>query len=444
MTPERSETNRLPVRFGRRTLHLQIPAGNLAGYFHPGRAGRKRGPGPAGSDPSRGIRILEDALERTRPGFEEAVRGRSVALLISDGTREEPRDLWAAALAPFLRGASEVLPVLATGSHDPRASAHAMVVGEVQRLLARAGVPVLEPFVHDTFGGPFREMGRTSRGTPLRISERPLRAETLVIVSDMKPHYFAGYSCPPKFVFPGLAALASIEANHSMTLDPSSSTGRHPWHPDPGRRGNPLAADCCQAFEKVVKGKRVRALTFGSTAGEILWAEAGPVRDATARAIRHVDETCGVVTAPAGYVVVSPGGYPNDIDLYVGQRALELTGSALADGGEVLFLCACEEGLGPAHATSVFVDPLRGDLEKAAAPAAPYRLYAHKAIRFARMIRRLGVLRLHSELSAADLSGIPIAPAEDPQAVIDGWVKAEPGARILVLDGANKLSVSAP
>ncbi len=39
--------------------------------------------------------------------------------------------------------------------------------------------------------------------------------------------------------------------------------------------------------------------------------------------------------------IVSPGGLSNDEDLYIAQRALELTRAAVTDGGEVLFLAAC-------------------------------------------------------------------------------------------------------
>ena len=61
-----------------------------------------------------------------------------------------------------------------------------------------------------------------------------------------------------------------------------------------------------------------------------------------------------------------------------------------------------------------------------------------------RMMRRLNRLYLHSGLAAGDLSGIPMTPVEDPQVVIDGWVGSDPEARVLVFDGASKLSVTTP
>lgn len=46
----------------------------------------------------------------------------------------------------------------------------------------------------------------------------------------------------------------------------------------------------------------------------------------------------------ADRLIVSPGGLPNDIDLYIAQRALELTKAGVRDGGEVLFFGGLSEG----------------------------------------------------------------------------------------------------
>jgi len=433
--PGEAKRSLVRIRYGRGALALAIPGMRLAGVFRPGEhaAGAR-----AGADP------LADAVSGAASGIAEAVSGRRVSLLLADGTREEPRRELAAALAPLLRGARSILPVIATGSHDPGSPWQLRTAREARELLEGQGLPVREPYVHDPFDAERLDLGLTARGTPVRIAPRPMDADVLFVVSDMKPHYFAGYSCPPKYVFPGLAPLASIESNHAMTLEPASEGGRHPWHPDPGRRTNPLAADYCEAYGRAVGERPAFALAFGWSGDRVLWADAGPLREVTARGIAMVDRHCGVTVEPSRHVIVSPGGYPNDIDLYIGQRALELTSAAMADGADVLFLCACEEGAGPAHAVPAFIEPLHGDLERVAAgPEGPYRLYAHKAVRFARLILRLGSLGMHSTLAAGVLDGLPLTHEPDPQAVVDRWIARDPEARIMVLDGASRLSVVA-
>jgi len=429
-----------PIRYGRGEVLLQIPERNVGAFHRPG-AARAGGSGGSG----RASALLESALDAVSPSLADALAGRTVTLLTSDATREEPRGPVLAASAGILSGARSVRIAVATGSHDPRAPSTLALAEGTRRALVGAGAPVEDLLIHDAASGPFREYGFTSRGTPIRLNSAAMDAEAFFVLSDMKPHYFAGYSCPPKFVFPGLAALGSIEANHALTLDPASRTGRHPWHPDRSRGDNPLAEDYCEAYERAVGERPSFALTFGSSGGEILWAEAGTLRQAASRGMLRADEVGGVVTPPARFAVVSPGGWPNDIDLYIGQRALELTGAAFAEGGEVLFLCACEEGIGPAHSLDAFWEPLHGDLAAIAGGApGPYRLYAHKAIRFARMMMRLRALHLHSGLPAAEVAGAHLIPAPDPQAVIDRWLGEDGEARILLFDGASKLSVVAP
>ncbi|MBI3449078.1 MAG: DUF2088 domain-containing protein [Acidobacteria bacterium] len=364
---------------------------------------------------------------------------------MSDATREEPRAPLVRAIAPALRAARESWLVVATGSHDPRSPATVALASELEGLLRAEGVPVGRVILHDAIAGPFTDFGVTSRGTPVRLDARAMEAEGFFVLSDMKPHYFAGYSCPPKFVFPGLAAMEAIEANHSFTLDPRSRAGHHPWHPEAARRTNPLAEDYVEAFDAALSGRPAFALTFGSSGDEIFWAEAGELEDAASRGMVRADAISHVVTEPARFAVISPGGYPNDIDLYIAQRALELCGDAVEDGGDILFLCECSGGVGPAHTLPAFWEPLRGNLTAAAAPPqGPYRLYSHKAVNFARLILRLSALHLHAALAPEEIGAAHMVAVTDPQAVIGEWLAMDPDARILLFDGASKLSVSRP
>jgi hypothetical protein len=133
------------------------------------------------------------------------------------------------------------------------------------------------------------------------------------------------------------------------------------------------------------------------------------------------------------------------VDLYIAQRSLELCAGAVEDGGDILFLCECPGGVGPAHSLAAFWEPLRGSLRAAAqAPAGPYRLYSHKAIRFARLLLRLDALHIHTSLPAEEVASAHMVAVTDPQAVIGEWLAMDPDARILLFDGANKLSVSRP
>jgi hypothetical protein len=57
------------------------------------------------------------------------------------------------------------------------------------------------------------------------------------------------------------------------------------------------------------------------------------------------------------------------------------------------------------------------------------------------MIRRLRRLWVHSEISADALQAAHLYPTDDPQAVVDTWLTERPDARILIVDGANKIAL---
>ncbi len=45
-------------------------------------------------------------------------------------------------------------------------------------------------------------------------------------------------------------------------------------------------------------------------------------------------------------MIVTPGGFPKDINLYQAQKALDNAKHAVKKGGVIILLAACSEGLG--------------------------------------------------------------------------------------------------
>jgi nickel-dependent lactate racemase len=145
-----------------------------------------------------------------------------------------------------------------------------------------------------------------------------------------------------------------------------------------------------------------------------------------------------------GRLIVSPGGLPNDIDLYIAQRALELTKSAVTDGGQILFLAACPNGVGEKKTMENFYDRLTAPIDRILKSIeSEYKLYSHKPYKFAQMIRRLRRISIHSQMPDNLVEAAHLYPAHDPQAVVDDWLTEQPDAKIIVVDGANKIALYA-
>ena len=62
----------------------------------------------------------------------------------------------------------------------------------------------------------FEEMGITSRGTPVEINREYAKADVKVGIGGIIAHAFAGFGGGGKGVFPAVAAINSIVANHRM------------------------------------------------------------------------------------------------------------------------------------------------------------------------------------------------------------------------------------
>jgi nickel-dependent lactate racemase len=301
-----------------------------------------------------------------------------------------------------------------------------------------------ELVMHDC-RGEVVDLGRTTRGTRLLVNAKSSAADLFLAVSDMKNHYFAGYSNPVKGLLPGICGFETARGNHALALDPKSTFGHHPWHPDPARRDHPLAADMVEAAGLILKGRPAYALgLFTRSKEEILWAQAGPMSQVAGAGMVFVDRATSVTVAPARRVIVTAGGHPLDESLYTAQRALELTKNAVLPGGELLFFAACRNGIGPSEAVRSFYERLKGDLDAVLGSfRGEYEMYSHKTYKFAVMLKEVAAIRCVTDLDEATLTAVHLAKERDPQAVVDRWLADEPREPILLFHDASKLAVHA-
>jgi nickel-dependent lactate racemase len=113
--------------------------------------------------------------------------------------------------------------------------------------------------------------------------------------------------------------------------------------------------------------------------GKIVKAFAGDLEQAFLEATRLVDHMYHVpVDRRADIVVVSPGGYPADINLYQAYKALDNALEVTKRGGIVIMVAECQEG----HGNQVFYEWMTRleDLKKAEREVQRhFKLGGHKA-----------------------------------------------------------------
>jgi len=425
----------IQLHYGSGLVGLHVPDGNISRVVQPWQP-----PGQLDS-----AAILRSALSsEAAAAFKSESAGKDICVLLADSTRKVPLDPIFAELLPLLGGAASVQFIICTGTHQAQTPENDEIVSRLSAAAQAAALTDLKIHIHDCRKDPFATAGATSRGTEVIYNKLVDKAQIFLVVSDVKPHYFAGYSNPVKNFLPGICAFKTAEQNHSFTLNDRSRFGTHPWHPDRARTDNPLAADMVEGMEMITAGRRVYALVTISVAAGISWSRFGPARQVSAQAFAEADRRNTHKVTPTDKLIVSPGGLPDDMDLYIAQRALELTARAVKDDGEILFIAACPGGAGQKHTMENFYNRLRDPIDDILdAGRGEYRLFSHKPYRFAKLLQRLSRICVYSQMPSELVCAAHLCPVDDPQTVVDGWISADPETQITVVDGANKIALAA-
>ena len=427
---------RIELPFGKNTLTLSIPDRKVKEIVTKG-------------DEQREIEREDIDLKETvasplhGPTLKEIAKGKKVCLLVEDATRSEPHSEMIFALMAHLKTAKGINGILATGTHNPLTRENRAIMDTLARAAANYHVKlnILSP--NSAFFSRFDEYGETSRGTPVKINAHLRHCDVVVIAADMKNHYFAGYSCAYKDILPGISSFDSIEKNHSFALDERAIFGTHPAHPDPSRRINPVAEDIVEAAEIVLDDKENFVLGVVSIDKKPISAFSGDIFTVTRRGIEAVDRYFTRRVEKTDYLVLSPGGFPQDESLYNAQRGLEMVRNALNPGAEVLMIAECSKGIAPSpDAMKFFYNPLLEEkLEDILSwKRENYRLYTHKAQRFARFLKDFR-LHLHTSLGKEMVEAMGVNYVPDPQKLIDSWLRKDPKAEITIVDGGNKIGL---
>ncbi|MFW9830392.1 MAG: lactate racemase domain-containing protein [Candidatus Thorarchaeota archaeon] len=426
----------IQLRYGPDQIRLEIPEKNLGEVIQP----RKQ---EASKDITGTLRqALETPSGITLP---ETISNRHVAVLIEDGTRAEPHEEILLELTPLLKPAKKLKFIIATGSHESNSMRNQEIIQAIHKSCKNNSIDNYRVIVHDALESSCKLLGTTNRGTTVCVNEEVLEVEAFVIAADMKNHYFAGYSNAIKNFLPGICDFSTIEANHSLALKPESTFGRHPFHPDPTRRTNPVAEDMLEAMKLILADRPTFLLATITSGPYILWSGSGDLQEVTREGIQVIDKIASFSVPKTGHIIVTPGGFPQDESLYNAQRGLELTKNAVEDNGEVLLLAECPKGIAPtATAREFFYDYLIMPVpEMMAKIQNHYRLYTHKSWKFGELIQRLRHIWLYTSLDRTKVETAHLSFSQDPQKTVDAWIEQDQYATIHVFHDANKIAVYA-
>lgn len=180
-------------------------------------------------------------------------------------------------------------------------------------------------------------VGETARKTPVDIDKHVIEADIRICVGNIEYHYFAGYSGGAKAIMPGVSTREAIQANHSNMINPDAHAGK--------LDGNPLRDDIEEAAAMV--GVDFILNVVLTPQKDIIKAVAGDIKKAHREGCAFLD-TLYLKKIPerADIVLVSQGGSPKDLNLYQTQKALDNAKHAIKNGGIIILIGSCREGLG--------------------------------------------------------------------------------------------------
>ncbi len=242
----------------------------------------------------------------------------SVCILVPDHTRKNVTDLVLPTLLGLIGHGSYSVGV-ATGKH-PVYSA-----------------PDHADWVHDAHSESLRAVGTTARGTVVRFPFHVLEADLRILIGEIRPHYFTGYSGGAKTLFPGVAGADGIWSNHELKAKPGARIGVI--------SGNPCRMDMEEAA--AMAGPSFIINIVRAASGEPLGFVSGDPVEAHRAGVLLAREYFEMPVAHQADVVVVSDRCPVTMNLYQACKLLPPAGAILADGGTIIVAAECGDGLGP-------------------------------------------------------------------------------------------------
>lgn len=413
----------IQLAYGRSNLDLDIPEHNLLSVVCAGK-----------TDPylsqtnsvEQALHCPKNSLTLTELVHQKAAH--NAVIVVNDITRPTP---YQEILPPLLHelnaagmGEEQITLLIATGIHrNQTEEENQMVFGDAICSKYR--------IINHNCDRDLSSVGSLSSGMELFINKYAAEADLLITTGLVGLHYFAGYSGGRKSILPGIASRSLIEANHKMMNDPRACLGNY--------QNNPVSDLMIEAAQIAGVDFIVNVVT--GSHHEIVYASAGHVYDAWIDAVRFAEEMSVVpITSRADIVIASCGGYPKDLNMYQAQKALDSAALAVKEGGTIILVAECPEGLGEdAFEKWVMSATCIEDIEKRFSEY--FELGGHKAFAICRTLRQADIY-LYSSMTDSTVKHLFMQPVHDLHNLISKLVeKYGSESKILVMPEASKIAV---
>lgn len=262
-----------------------------------------------------------------------------VVIVGDDNTRPTPQSLIVPVLLDELNAAGvpdeNIKIVIALGTHRKMSE---------KEIKEKYGEEVFKRVAVINHDGKHQEnlvdVGMAEIGIPVRVNKEVYNADFVIGVGNIVPHPLAGWGGGGKIIFPGVCD----EKNVAMTHFVASKV--KPLSKLMGRLDNEIRSIIDKAAAKA--GLKLIVNTVLNQEDKIAHLAVGHPITAFREGVKVAEKIFRPkIPAPADIVVVS--SYPADIDYYQASKAVAYASLAVKQGGTIVLITPCYEGISPIH-----------------------------------------------------------------------------------------------
>jgi len=234
---------------------------------------------------------------------------------------------------------SDISIIFATGIH------RRVTETEKQHLLTPFIAQRIKTIDHDA-GNPLKafRVGETSGGIPVELNWTLTEFDHVVLIGGVAFHYFAGFTGGRKLICPGLASSRTIAETHKLAFD-CEARSRRVGVGTGLLDGNAVHEAFMEATALMNPSFAIN--TIVNESGEAVDLFCGDWRTSHRAACEaFAAEHTTQIREKRPFVIASCGGYPHDINMIQAHKTLEAASHACTEGGTIILLAECEDGLG--------------------------------------------------------------------------------------------------
>lgn len=412
-----TETTHITLPYGHESRTFEIPPAILGEILSPNHVAL----------PDDGAATIAAAIAAPigTPRLAELARGSRHAVIIADDlTRPTPVSLVMPHLLAELNAGglpdNRIRVVIALGTHRPMTEAE---------IIARFGVEVVRrvAVVNSEFADKAQLMdcGWADDGTQLWVDRRVMTADLRIGVGTILPHPVAGWGGGAKIFYPGVGGADTVAQYHlqqtRLTRNVFGDVTSH------------IRANMERWVEQL--GLHFIVNVICTPEGHVYRAVAGHLIEAHRRGVEFAKEVFAVRARRRAEIVVV-GSYPADLDFWQASKALLSADHLTADGGTIIMVTPCPEGIGPHDELADYVGDDDPDAlaQRAMAGLTTDPVAVAGGVTVARMRRRVRMAIVSDGLGPSACRRMQIAHFATAQEAVD-WAVAlyGPAARLSVI-----------